>query len=201
MKQPHPDSWHHVVEGYLGALHDDARSDREAKLSNSQSRFLHEFATKSVQREYLRDAEARLGSLSPPPDRSCWQVVRDAEDRVLVEITIGPNVVFPNQAPFVATRLLLVFQNGDWLIDGVFRACIRCNNGSGIAGQCFFCEGTGDSILPDGERCDQCGGTGRCSGCVEEDVPGWCRVPDRPPTRLGRRAEPPSARFKRRWRW
>jgi len=190
MVEPNRDGWRQIVEGYLRALFDDARADRKASLSNSQSRFLREFATESVQRDYLRVAEAHLGSLLPPPDESCWQIVEEAEDRLLVEITVGPDKLSPLQVPFITTRLLLEFQDRRWRINDVFEPCIGCNmTGNGIAGQCFYCGGTGEPIgtkrrrfrwfkRPRSaiERCEYCSGTGQCSDCAEEDVPGWCRA-------------------------
>lgn len=188
MVEASQDGWRQVVEGYLRACCDDARAARESSLSNSQSEFLREFATESVHSDYVTAAKALLDSHLPPPDESCWQVVEEAENRLLVEITVGAKYN-PHQAPFITTRLLLASQDGRWRIDDVFEPC-GCNiTGIRNAGQCFFCNGTGEQIgvkfrwfwwfkraRSDAERCNYCSGTGQCSDCAQEDVPGWIRA-------------------------
>ena len=91
MVELNQNGWHDVVRGYLRALFDDTRAELESLLSSSQAEFLCKFGTATVQGSYNRAAKARLDSLSPPPDESCWRIVEDAESQLLVEVTIDPD--------------------------------------------------------------------------------------------------------------
>ena len=177
--------WHEIIDGYLRALHDDARTSRKSLLTNSKSEFLREFGTATIHRDYELAAREFLASLTQPTDSSGWQIVEETADHVLVQVTVIPSDHSINQVPFATTRLLLVHDKFNWRVADVFEPCFWCNvAGIGTAGQCFPCEGTGRQSGAKVRRfrwikrtmqCEHCGGTGKCSHCVEEDVAGWIR--------------------------
>lgn len=189
MASGNPDAWREIVAGYLHALYEDARANREFSRKNSRDQFLRGFATATVHRDYELAARDFLASLLPPPDSSGWQIVEESEDLVLVQVTVSPNNRSGHQVPFTTTRLLLAHEQGNWRVADVFEPCFWCNvTDLGIAGQCFFCRGTGRQFglkaqrfwwftrtTSETEQWKDCSGTGRCSHCAEPDVPGWIR--------------------------
>ena len=171
------DAWREIVAGYLRSLYEDARANREFSLNNSRKHFLRGFGTATVHRDYELAARDFLASLLPPPDSTDWQIVEQSEEHVLVQVTVGPNNHSGHQVPFRTTRLLLASEQDNWQIVDVFEPCFSCNMTSfGIAGQCFFCCGTGRQFglrgrrfrwfkrtISETEQCKDCGGTGKCS--------------------------------------
>ena len=165
-------TWDGVVARYLRVRYEDARASLDAKLSNMQSRFLDEFAATSVQHDYVDTATEIRDLLTHPCDRSEWRLVDEAEDHTVVEIPVGRDNGPSNTVPFVATRISLVRNERRWQIDGIYEPCPGCNLIRHCnAGQCMFCEGTGNLVR--NEACRKCNGVGRCMDCLGEDVPGW----------------------------
>jgi hypothetical protein len=116
------DGWRRVVAGYLRALYDDARTRHERELSNALAEFLREFAAESLLTHYAAAARTRLDLLLPPLDESRWEVVEEAEDRVLVELNV-PETSLGHQVPFSRTRVPLASQDGSWRIKNVLEPC------------------------------------------------------------------------------
>lgn len=169
-------SWQRVVELYLNACFADARASQKTLLTNCQSAIFREFATDSVLADYLKNAKGRVESLIPPADSSGWTTLDETENRVLVEITVGPDNGISMQIPFVATRLLLERQRGAWRINDVYEPCHGCNMiRDRIVGQCIFCEGAG-IFVGSAKPCKKCDGTGQCRDCVNEKTKGWRRA-------------------------
>ena len=181
--------WHEIIDGYLCALYDHARTNCDSLLTNARSEFLREFGTATIHGDYEQAVRAFSASLTRPPDSSAWQIVEESDDHVLVQVPVIPGDDSIHQVPFVTTRLLLACDQGKWRLAYLFEPCFWCNvAGIGSAGQCFPCQGTGRQsglkgrifrwikrTTSETEQCEHCAGTGKCSRCAQEDVAGWIR--------------------------
>ena len=174
-------TWSAVVELYLQACFDDHESSRATKLDNRLSSVIIGYGDESIAQAYSASARNVLDSLLPPPPATAWNLIEELQDQIVVEIPLESGATaYSNQAPFVTTRILLRKNYGLWKICDILHPCIGCNmgrpSGDYSAGDCMFCEGTGQLPALEKEQCIRFEGTGKCARCRNEHFAGWGRA-------------------------
>jgi hypothetical protein len=191
--------WRDLVYAYLQAYRDDMRTRLEIGLSGAEVEFLREHGTGHIRQAHDRAARARCDGLGEPPPKESYEVVEESSHRVLVQLghpkRTDPVLPPKHPIPYYTARFLLIKEEAEWKIAGIYYPCISCNfhaRADGVpsreVGKCFFCDGTGKSRVPrvqtrglwvfkrrrfSAEPCKYCGATGNCAKCASEAMPGW----------------------------
>jgi hypothetical protein len=189
--------WRDVVYSCLQAHRDDVRKELDSTLSNSEARFLEEYGVPAVAHGYRKAAMAHCDALEALGPKESYDVIEESPGRLLAQVNCpGETPPDPSSVPMLATRFLLIEGNNGWSIGSIYHPCISCNSvhvrtRAREVGKCFFCDGRGLDIVPEvrlrgfwlfkrcirvSRPCKYCGGTGKCSKCAGEDLPGWNQV-------------------------
>ena len=189
--------WRDVIYAHLQAYRDDVHSHHVCGVSDAEAQFLNEHATTSVKQGHDIAAKNRCEALGQPPPKDAYEVIDESAHRVLAQVCPPSRIVLQEllPIPYLTTRFLLIEDEAEWKIAGIYCPCISCNTLGMVKratrkeiGNCFFCRGEGTGIIGDLQirgywifkrrffrtgPCEHCGGTGNCPKCAEEDMPGW----------------------------
>ena len=194
--------WLDVIHAYL-TEYAAANRRRSIELNEIswELRFLAAHAVDALRQDHIaaRDASRKRDAGDAGPKESIT-VVEQSERRIVVEVPAhrsSATVLSP--IPFWPTRFVLTKVEPGWLIESMFQPCMSCNLPASAPdspkiprapGRCFLCRGQkeiGNEFKQRGfwtitwwqavkRPCFACNGSGACSECAGESMPGWTRI-------------------------
>lgn len=190
--------WHAVFDAYLVAVREDEISYRRNMLLRAESEYLSKFCSESLRNRHASRLQLELDAVIQSQMTSLT-VIKELPEEVLVQMNAKGK---GSEIPPTTMRFLLVRHNSEWLVESLFRPCPYCNSlellGKGTSsshgiGHCPSCHGSAkgysfswlsallnilskSKTILDRPPCQLCNGTGKCSYCGKETLPGWLSV-------------------------